>query len=100
MKYQLKELTSNGTHWDHVWVQSCGMGIYLLKVSINGREATVFEGDRPASFACVGQIRASLAACVIDQAELLHQSTYDEMIGNPGQAGCMKLPLNLNPSPL
>lgn len=65
-------------------VQSFEMNVYLVKLKIDGVSGFVYdEHDRPMRFYASQQIRDLFEHCHVKSAVMVHDSPYDEMIGNP-----------------
>ena len=71
---------------DKLEVQSFEMNVYLVKLHIGSESAFVFdENDRPMRFHNSQQIRDAFEACNVKTAVMVHDSPYDEMVGNPNK---------------
>lgn len=65
-------------------VQSFEMNVYLVKLTIDGQEGFVYDKqDRPMRFHNSQMIRDLFEHCEVEKAVMVHDSPYDEMIGNP-----------------
>ncbi|MDF2179682.1 DUF6482 family protein [Aliiglaciecola sp. CAU 1673] len=96
MHYDYQSLLNDTPHIQKAWLLSFEMGMYLVKISVDGQEGMVFSGDRPLRFSSIEQARQAFEHCEIDHAELVHQSPYDEMIGHKKQQiDAMRIPLQL-----
>lgn len=67
-------------------VLSFEMSIYLVQIRCEQGQGLVFESQRPKRFNSCQQIRDTFAEFKVLAAEMIHQSPYDEMIGNPASA--------------
>lgn len=81
MRYQYQVLLNDMPQIARAWLLSYEMGMYLIKITIDGQEGMVYSGDRPMRFSSIEQAREAFACFDIGLAELIHQSPYDEMIG-------------------
>mgnify|MGYP006981148601 FL=1 len=67
-------------------VRSYEMNVYLVELKVGDETGLVYEGDRPKRFHSTQHVRDTFASCIILAAQMLHESPYDEMIGNPKSA--------------
>lgn len=68
-------------------VQSFEMNVYLVKLYVDSFEGFVYDmQDRPMRFNNSQQIRDAFEHCSVAEAIMVHDSPYDEMIGNPDKA--------------
>lgn len=83
MKFHLAEFTPK-KHIERLEVQSFEMNVYLVKVTITGETGFVYDAkDKIARFHSTQHIREFFHQCIVDDACMVHDSPYDEMIGNP-----------------
>lgn len=83
MKFLLSAIKPQ-MHIEHLEVQSFEMNVYLVKLTINGESGFVYDDkDSIVRFHSSQHIRDIFAECVVDHATMVHDSPYDEMIGNP-----------------
>ena len=71
---------------DMLSVYSYEMNIYLVELIVGDEKGWVYEGDRPKRFHSTQHIRDTFDCCIVLAAQMLHESPYDEMIGNPESA--------------
>jgi len=95
-KFQFDELDAQHLKIKQLTVLSYEMNHYFVQLQVNDLEALVYAGDRPMRFYSSQQIRDSFAPFQIESALMLHQSPYDELIGNPPSAqGFAALPFSM-----
>lgn len=83
IKFLMKDLESPSTTVDMLTVCSYEMNIYLVKLRVGNKTGLVYAGDSPKRFHSSQHIRNEFAGLNILAAQMLHESPYDEMIGNP-----------------
>lgn len=83
IKFCLKDITAKAVSVDMLTVCSYEMNVYLVQLQTGGKQGFVYEGDRPKRFHSSQHIRDVFDGCNVLAAEMLHESPYDEMIGNP-----------------
>ncbi|MFC4698689.1 DUF6482 family protein [Glaciecola siphonariae] len=78
-------------------VQSFEMNVYLVKLYTPQGDGFVYDdADRPMRFHNSQQIRDAFEQCEVDRAVMVHDSPYDEMIGNPNKAEpSMSMPFSM-----
>jgi hypothetical protein len=82
MAHKLEHLNFNDVEINQLTIHSFEMGVYLAEVDFDGRNEFIVGADnRPRSFSSVGQVQQELSNARIKSAVLVHQSAYDEMIG-------------------
>lgn len=86
IKYQLKSVLTQSLVIDMLTVRSYEMNVYLVELRVGDEEGVVYEGDRPKRFHSTQHVRDIFDSCIILAAQMLHESPYDEMIGNPESA--------------
>ncbi|MBF7074474.1 NADH-quinone reductase [Glaciecola sp. MH2013] len=68
-------------------VQSFEMNVYLVRVQIEGQAGFVTDKKgSPMRFHNSQMVRDMFEHCEVQKAVMLHDSPYDEMIGNPMKA--------------
>jgi len=82
-KFWIKDIKSQSITVDMLTVCSYEMNVYLVKLSVGDNTGLVYEGDSPKRFHSSQHIRDSFDGLHILAAQMLHESPYDEMIGNP-----------------
>jgi hypothetical protein len=86
MKFIHRDIVKNKPFIELMCVHAYEMNTYLVSLTIGGQQGMVCDsGGRPKTFSSAAQIRDSFAKCKVKQAQLLHDSPYDEMIGNPAK---------------
>ena len=97
MKFYYFDLVNNRDETALLEVHSFEMNIYLVKVTIGTQSAMVYDKcDKPMRFNSSGHIREAFATCEINNAVMVHDTPYDEMIGNPPKASqTMALPFSM-----
>ncbi|WP_372739864.1 DUF6482 family protein [Neptunomonas sp.] len=82
-KFWIKDIKSQPTTVDMLTVYSYEMNVYLIKLSVGDSTGWVYEGNSPKRFTSSQQIRDVFEGLNILASQMLHESPYDEMIGNP-----------------
>lgn len=74
------------------------MNIYLVDIELEDFRGLVRdEKGNPQRFHSVAEVKDMFSDCLVTKAELVHESPYDEMIGNPPRASNqMVLPIQFN----
>lgn len=98
MKHLLSDLIRRRPTITRLEVQSFEMNLYLVKAEINGVDAFVYnDADRPMRFHSSQHVRETFAEILVEHAVMLHNSPYDEMIGNPNKPeASAELPFSMN----
>ncbi len=96
MKFQFSQLDPQQPI-SQLTVMAYEMSLYLVRVTINGEQGVVFaDDDRPLRFFNAQSIREAFASFEVAQASMVHDSPYEEMVGNPNKARePMELPFSL-----
>ncbi|MEM0912491.1 MAG: DUF6482 family protein [Pseudomonadota bacterium] len=96
-KFLYSDIERESHHIERLEVQSFEMNVYLIKLHMNGKQGFVYgNDDRPQRFNASQEIREAFAHCKVDIAVMVHESPYDEMIGNPRKAAYpMELPFSM-----
>jgi hypothetical protein len=82
MAHRLEHLNFQDVVIDKLTVHSFEMGVYLAEVDFDGRNGYIIgENNKPRPFYSVSQVKQHLSAATIKEAFLVHESAYDEMIG-------------------
>ncbi|WP_338294787.1 DUF6482 family protein [Planctobacterium marinum] len=92
---QLEQLLNNKAPIERLRILSFEMNIYLVEIHQGEFSGLLRAQDgRPQRFNSVAQIKELFSESDVRSAELVHESPYDEMIGNPPRAANqMVLPL-------
>lgn len=92
MAFTLVSLNVAGTVIDELTIHSFEMGLYLAKVQCQGQTGFILQSDllqkgqrRPQRFKSVTEVLQLLDKAQVKNAVLLHQSAYDEMVGQGGK---------------
>ena len=86
MKKYLFEKLKDEVHINRLEVQSFEMNVYLVKLEINGESGFVYDSaDRPMRFHSSQHVRDAFGHFTVETAVMVHDSPYDEMIGNPNK---------------
>jgi len=86
-KFVISEIQKNAMSIDTLEVQSFEMSVYLVKLHAGGETGFVYDkSDKPMRFLSSQQIRDVFEHCEVANAIMVHDSPYDEMIGNPNKA--------------
>lgn len=93
----MSDITKQAITIDKLEVQSFEMNVYLVKLHINDQSGFVYDkSDRPKRFHNSQQIRDSFELCTVHKAVMVHDSPYDEMIGNPNKPEpSMEMPFSM-----
>lgn len=82
MAHRLEHLNFQDVVIDKLTIHSFEMGLYLAEVEFDGRNGYIIgENNKPRPFYSVHQVKQHLAEAKIKDAFLVHDSAYDEMIG-------------------
>lgn len=96
MKFQYAQLEAGKTAIERLELQSFEMNVYLVKLTLQGESAMLFDGERPMRFHSTQHVRDCFEGFNVTQAVMTHASPYDEMIGNPpGSDTPMEVPFSL-----
>ncbi len=85
-KFSIKTIESQNIVVDRLTVRSYEMSIYLVELEIGNRKGLVYQDNKPLRFNSSQDVRNAFEHCNILAAQMLHESPYDEMIGNPESA--------------
>lgn len=86
-KYKIEEIKAQPLYIERLEVQSFEMNVYLVKLIVKGEEGMVYDHlDKPMRFHNSQSIRDTFEHCQVAQSVMVHDSPYDEMIGNPVKA--------------
>jgi hypothetical protein len=84
MHYSLSALTGFGQPIEKVRVLSYEVNYLLVEIYVDGVSGILVDDqEKPLHFASINHVKRALMSCKVQQAELVHESAYDEMIGNP-----------------
>jgi hypothetical protein len=86
-KFDIALIRSKPLEIDTLEVQSFEMNVYLIKLTQGEQSGFVYDAqDKPMRFSSSQQIRDVFEHCTVHNAVMVHDSPYDEMIGNPNKA--------------
>lgn len=82
---------------DLLEVHSFEMNVYLVQLNIGSNTGMVYDDkDKPMRFFSTQQIREVFEDFIVEKAVMVHDTPYDEMIGNPPKASeKMALPFSM-----
>ena len=85
-KFWIKDIKAQSINVDMLTVCSYELNVYLVKLKVGENIGLVYEGDSPKRFYSSQHIRDAFDGLQILAAQMIHESPYDEMIGNPESA--------------
>ncbi len=96
-KFLIANINKQAIEIDRLEVQSFEMNVYLVKLEVNGETGFVYDAnDKPMRFHSSQQVRDVFELCTVHSAFMVHDSPYDEMIGNPNKAEqAMAMPFSM-----
>lgn len=96
-KFLEKQIQQSNPKIEYLEVQAFEMNMYLIKLVIDGEEGMLYgKDDRPVKFNASQQIRDFFENCEVEKSAMIHDSPYDEMVGNPNKGeGGMVLPFSM-----
>lgn len=84
MKFVHSDIRKNKPLIELLCVHAYQMNNYLISLTIEGRQGMLCDkGGRPQKFSSASQIRDFFAKCEVKQTQIILDSSFDEMIGNP-----------------
>lgn len=84
MKMSFPELVRDKATIERLEVQSFEMNVYLVKVTVGGIESMLYNGTGNLfRFHSTQEVRDTFEGLTVKEAVMVHESPYDEMIGNP-----------------
>jgi len=95
MKIRLKDLQEMGGEYD-LTIRSLELALYQAEVRLAGVERLLCDQyGKPLRFRTLQAAREALSVLNASSLQLIQQSAYDEMIGQPGrdQANTLAVPL-------
>lgn len=97
MHMQLYHLTDGQHQVSEIEIHAFEMGLYLLKAKVDNQYVLITDkAGKPIHFHSINEIREELADCPLEQAYLVHQTPYDEMVGQADEANIMRMKLPLH----
>jgi len=87
IKFLMSSIAKQPISIDKLEVQSFEMNVYLVKLhTLNSAGFVYDKNDRPMRFHNSQQVRDAFEQCDVKEAVMVHDSPYDEMVGNPNKA--------------
>lgn len=86
MGFDYEKLCDQRMIIDKLEVQSFEMNIYLVKLYINDHHGMLYQGNSLMRFNSTQMVRDAFTQMHVVEAVMVHESPYDEMIGNPPKA--------------
>ena len=87
MKFFYDTLTPESHRIDLLEVHSFEMNVYLVSITVGIQSGMIYDkSDKPKRFHSAGQIRQTFQEYQVEKAVMVHDTPYDEMIGNPPKA--------------
>ncbi|GAB5382151.1 MAG: hypothetical protein Alis3KO_36640 [Aliiglaciecola sp.] len=83
MAFDFQNLSDQRIIIDKLEVQSFEMNVYLVKLYVKDHQGMLYNGGKLMRFHSTQQIRDAFATMHVVEAVMMHESPYDEMIGNP-----------------
>ncbi len=97
MKIRLKKLLDMGGEYE-LTIRSLDLALYQAEVTLAGVDRLLCDDcDKPLRFRTLQAAREALAPLTARRLQLVHQSAYDEMIGQPGRSQPNTLAVPLAP---
>ena len=85
-KFWIKDIKAQSINVDMLTVCSYELNVYLVKLRVGENTGLVYEADSPKRFYSSQHIRDTFDGLNILAAQMIHESPYDEMIGNSESA--------------
>lgn len=97
MKYPYHLLQKDSDVITYLEVQSFEVNVYLVKITINNESGFVYDKkDSIMRFHSSQHIRDMFTEFTVEKSVMVHDSPYDEMIGNPPkQSDAMAMPFSM-----
>lgn len=86
MKFDYNKVIDKSMVIDQLEVQSFEMNVYLVKIYNGESSGMLYQGDSLKRFHSTQQVRDAFENVDVLKAVMVHESPYDEMIGNPPKA--------------
>ncbi|WJG09377.1 DUF6482 family protein [Aliiglaciecola sp. LCG003] len=97
MKFDYERVIRDKITIDLLEVQSFEMSLYLVKLHVGNNQGMLYQGPSLKRFHSAQQIRDAFEVINVSKAIMVHESPYDEMIGNPPKAkGATILPFSMS----
>ncbi len=96
-KFSFSQFQQNSVQIQYLEVQSFELNIYLVKLTVDGVTGFVYDKhDNIMRFHSSQHIRDSFVTCNVAKAVMIHDSPYEEMIGNPPKSNeAMAMPFSM-----
>jgi hypothetical protein len=101
-KFKMSDIQKNPINITKLEVQSFEMNVYLVKLHQHNDAGEMESGfvydsnDRPMRFNNSQQVRDAFELCDVEKAVMVHDSPYDEMVGNPNKPEkSMEMPFSM-----
>ncbi|GAA0855063.1 DUF6482 family protein [Aliiglaciecola litoralis] len=96
MKFDYDNVINGKIIIEELEVQSFEMNLYLVKLKIDGSSGMLYQNKALKRFHSAEQIRDEFKSVHVVKAWMVHESPYDEMIGNPPKSSTsMTLPFSM-----
>lgn len=97
IKFSMSHISKYPLMIEKLEVQSFEMNVYLVKLHTEEKAGFVYgKDDRPMRFHNSQQVRDAFELCEVRKAVMVHDSPYDEMIGNPNKPEpSMEMPFSM-----
>ena len=96
VKFDYNDLINKKIIIEELEVQSFEMNLYLVKLTVDGNAGMLYHNQALMRFNSSQQIRDAFESIHVVKAVMVHESPYDEMIGNPPKASqSMSLPFSM-----
>ncbi|MFA3790921.1 DUF6482 family protein [Aliiglaciecola sp. SL4] len=96
MKFEYQLLINQNQVIDELELQSFEMNIYLIKLKIGSEQGMLYDNGKLMRFNNSQQVRDAFADVKVLSSVMIHDSPYDEMIGNPPKtAANLKVPFSM-----
>ncbi len=95
-KFNFNDVVDKKTVIDVLEVQSFEMNVYLVRLHVGNREGMLYAGQNLMRFHSTQQIRDAFEDIQVEKAIMVHESPYDEMIGNPvNDSNSLSIPFSM-----
>ncbi len=99
MKIRLNDLLHFGSEYD-ITIRSVDLALYQAEVELAGRSRLLCDDNgKPLRFRTLQAAREAVAPLPARSLQLIQQSAYDEMIGQPPREGSNAMSVPLAPLP-
>lgn len=84
-KFDYDEVAGNKIVVNKLEVQSFEMNVYLVKLHVGNQSGMLYSCNSLMRFHSTQQVRDAFETVKVEKAVMIHESAYDEMIGNPAK---------------